>query len=423
MADQQLSRYQTRRERKTRIFIDSRDQVTHENNNPSNYTYRLGKIIPNVIRMKLLSYRVPYSPTFVVIRTSKWMAPDALLDIATTDTLHQKADALALISASVDVEKSSRRVSLYKADGTVSLNVVEVFSFSRTRTETDYAQRTYDVYICTGTVATSSRVNWRLQDPSAITDFDLPITGSESDTASAGYAASDAGSSSIAMALLEENLYLKLNIGQGIGRLSSIRAVYPSWKSFWVYRRGDFVCYSGSCYICLKNHVSLIFSGDIADGNWKVHPNTTLSASAPAQDVFYVVETNEDNEVVILATPQGDQIEMEMSPTNVSTIEVAWKTRRGSNYVFPHTTAIDFRSFTDSANVAELKKEYLHHTIQLEMTYLEETEVLMANGGGGGSGGDSSASSGGRYATSSMVVGPGLAMSSSSPFTLPTRQY
>ena len=153
MADSQpLRRLQTQRERKARIFIDSRDQVTHENNNPSNYTYRLSQVIPNVVRMKLLSYRVPYSPTFVVIRTSKWMAPGALSDLTTTDTVHQKADELATASEAVDVEASSRRITLYKTDGTVSLNVVEVFSFSRTRTETDSAQRTYDVYICTGTV-------------------------------------------------------------------------------------------------------------------------------------------------------------------------------------------------------------------------------------------------------------------------------
>lgn len=360
-----------------KIFIDSRDVISHENNNPASYTYRLARSIPDVVKVKLLSYRVPYSPTFIVTRTSKWMDASVGDDTDLMDAVHAKADDLATISAQVDVEKSSRRVSLYKTDGSVSLNVVEVFTFRRTR-DTDGAIRSYDVFICTGTVASNDQDNWRLQDPTsdwAVVDY--PLTGDSSDDAEGGYATSNAGSSSLAVAVIEENIYLRVNIGQAFGRLSSVRSVYPSWKSFQVYRKGDHVCYGSSCYTCTANHLSLIFDLDLTAGRWTVAPDTDVLARGAAQDTFYVVETNEDNESVLLVTPQGDEISHDVPPTPVSDINIEWVTRRGSHYIFPHTTSIDFKSFTDTDNIADLKKEYLHHTLQFEITYLEESDVLV----------------------------------------------
>ena len=96
------------------------------------------------------------------------------------------------------------------------------------------------------TLNTSTRTDWRLQDPSA-TDAalqDIPIVGTDSDTTvdnGGTYAATDSGVSSIAVNVVEDNIYLKLDFGQGNGRLSSVSQVYPQWKSFQVYRKGDFM--------------------------------------------------------------------------------------------------------------------------------------------------------------------------------------
>lgn len=409
-----LVRRRIKREKTKKIFIDSRDVVTHENNNPASYTYRLAETIPDAIKVKLLSYRMPYSPTFVVTRTSKWMDSSVGDDVDQMDSIHAKADDLATISAGVDVEKSSRRVSLYKTDGTVSLNVVEVFTFRRTR-DSDGAVRSYDVYVCTGTVASNGRTDWRVQDPTSDWEtVDYPMSGSSSDDATGGYAASDAGSSSIAVALIEENVYLKLGVGQAFGRLSSVRSVYPTWKSFQVYRKGDHVCYGTTCYTCATNHLSLIFDLDLTAGRWNVAPDTDLMASGAAQDAYYVVETNEDNEVVLLVTPQGDEISHVIAPTTLSTIDIEWLTRRGSHFIFPHTTSIDFKSFTDTDNIADLKKEYLHHTLQFEITYLEESDVLVLP--------DAEAPP--PVISASAPAGSQAALAaSSSPLMLPTREY
>lgn len=356
-----------RRRRSHKIFIDSRDLVSHENNNPSHYTYRFDKMIPNVVRAKLLSFRVPYSPTFVVIRGSDWYASGTAL--ADQSDIHQKAVQLAATIAASNVELSSVVSTIYKEDGTVSLNVIEVFTFTRYEDPTSDTSRfrTYDVFICTGTLITSSRTDWRFQHPAADDPDQLDMA-----------VASTASNATIAVNILEENLYLDLRMGQGQSRLNSVRAVYPQWKSFQVYRRGDFVCRAGTCYTCLRNHMSLIFNEDEVT-EWKAIDQSTLNSGA-ANNIFYVVETNDANESIILASASQDEIVLDLAPTDVSTIDVTWKTRRGSHYIFPHTTAIDFLSFTDTANPATLKKEYRHHTLMLELEYEEETEVMALAG-------------------------------------------
>ena len=365
------------RRRTHRMFIDSRDLISHERN-PSLYTYQMPETIPNAVQLRLRSYRIPYSPTFVVIRTSKWIAEGTTL--TQTDTVHQQAVALAALTDTTPVEEISRVMTIYRDDGTVSLNVLETFTFSRSR-DSDNAFRTYDVFICTGTLSTSLRTDWRLQDPSA-TDAalqDVMLVGADSDTTDdngGSYAASDAGNSSVAVNTVEDNIYLKVDLGQGAGRLSSVRTVYPQWKSFQVYRKGDFVCHEGACYTCINNHMSLIFDEDVTE-YWDLRANVSSKGAAAANDAFYVVETTELNEAVLTETIGNDDLVMDFAPINVSQIQIEWVTRRGSHFIFPHSTAIEFLSFTDTNNVATLKKEYRHHTLMLELVYEEESEVAV----------------------------------------------
>lgn len=365
-----------RKKRSHKIFIDSRNMIEHENNNPSTYIYPLPESIPNVTEIRLLSHRLPYSPTFVVIRSSKWFDPG--VTTAQTDDVHQKAVELANISRTIDPEKSSRVATLYKDDSSVSLNVIEVFTFTKSRENGDF--RTYDIWVATGTMATSSRVGWKVQDPSDPTaSSDLVMVGSASDTADAAdYADSDAGESSIAINVINENMYLDIDVGQGEGRIKAARTVYPRWKSFQVYRKGDFACYGETCYTCLKNHMSLIFSEDV-DTYWKSIDNIRTD-TAPANGSFYVVETEEPNETAILESFSPRDVVMELPSVTVRELEITWKTHRGSRFIFPHSTAIDFLSFSSSETVATFKKEYRHHTLLLELSYEEETEVFVPDG-------------------------------------------
>lgn len=406
----ELVRKVTTREKTYKVFIDSRDMVSHNNNNPSTYTYSLPISIANVTSVRLLTFRVPYSPTFVVIRSSKWLDPSIADDVALRDTINQKAAVLEAASLNVDPEKSTRVVTLFKTDGTVSLNVIETFSYSRRR-DSDNALRTYDIFICTGTLATSSRTEWRIQDPSATSDSNIPMVGAESDDASAY--ASDPGTSSIAVSVIEENMYLRVDIGS-LGRLRSVRSVYPQWKSFQVFRRGDISSYESVSYTCLKNHMSLIFSEDLASGLWK-SVDTSKNSVAAANTAFYVLETNEANEAIITATAARDEIVEETAPVTISTIGISWKTRRGSNFIFPHATSIEFESWDTSVTsaAATLKKEYRHHTLLLEFTYLEEHETLVPA---------SSIQSGGAGDTYSPLTLSGSSSFERGPLTLPKRE-
>ena len=357
-----------KRQRTQKIFIDSRDLVSHENNNPSRYTYNLNETISNVVKARLLSFRVPYSPTFIVIRSSDWFAHGTTLAmLGPDDYVHKKAVELKQLINAKAVEKSDVVATIYKADGTVSLNVIEVFTFDRVEDPTDPVSRfrSYDIFICTGSLFTSDRTSWFLQHPQS------------NDPALADLAmASPTSNASIAVNILEENMYLNIRMGQGHSRLTSIRSVYPLWKSFQVYRRGDIAYKDGVSYTCLVNHMSLIFNEDVLL-YWQHVEKSNYDVGA-ADDTFYVMESNDPNESVILATAGYDEIVQDMAPSNVSTIEIEWKTRRGSHYIFPHTTAIDFLSFTNTVTPAILRKEYRHHTLLLELVYEEETEVMAS---------------------------------------------
>lgn len=59
-----------------RLYMDSRDLVTHVNNNPNAYTFNLVDAIPNVFRIRLIDYQVPYSPNIIIYRYSD-AEPDA----------------------------------------------------------------------------------------------------------------------------------------------------------------------------------------------------------------------------------------------------------------------------------------------------------------------------------------------------------
>ena len=187
---------------------------------------------------------------------------------------------------------------------------------------------------------------------------------------------SETSGSAIAVNVLDENLYLSLRMGQGKSRLNSVRTVYPPWKSFQVYRRGDISFRDGVRYTCLRNHMSLIFSEDIST-YWHAIDVSRFD-SGPADNTFYVLEASDANESVLLATAGYDEITQDMARTNVSSIIIEWKTRRGSHFIFPHGTSIDFLSFTDEATPAVIKKEYRYHTLLLELVYEEETEALVS---------------------------------------------
>lgn len=362
---QKMETVQTSRTRTHKMFIDSRDHVSHVNNNPSNYTYVLNDTIPNVTKIRLLSFRVPYSPTFVIIRSSDWMAAGTPLNAL--DEVHQLAVILNDAIRIKSVELSSIVATLYKSDGTVSLNIVQVFTFTSNES-TDPASRfrTYDVFICTGTILTTAQDNWRIQFP-ACDDADLSDLGMTDDT-----------NSTIAINVLEENLYLTLDIGGNQGRLNSVRTVYPEWKSFQVYRRPDTISKDGTCYVCLVDHMSLIFSDDLLANYWTSIPAAKME-NGPADRAFYVVETNEPNESIIIASANHDEIVLDVAPTDVSRITLNWNTRRGSHYLFPQSTAIDFLSFT-VLPPALLKKEYRFHTLMIELEYQEITQVHVPAG-------------------------------------------
>lgn len=359
------------RSRQQRVFIDSRDHTKHINQNPGEYTFRFPVPVPNVVGVRLLQLRVPYSPLFTVIRTSKWMNASIADDSTQFDTVHQKAAALVTAGASYTVETNPRPVTIYTVDGTVALNVCDVFTMTKTRSS-DNAVRTYDVYVCTGTLATSSRTDWRIQDPTDATNPDLPLTGASADTATA-YAASDSGDSAVAVEIDPQAYHLRISTGQHF-RIGAVRTEIEEWKSFRLYYPGNIVKRGTTVYECVTKHLSLIAADDLAAFFVTISGNTRVEA--PANRAFYVFESTETSEAVVQLSANVDEITAEFPPQTVGQITVGWYTRAGNRVVFPHSAITEYESFTDATTPASYDREYEPHSMQLSLDVLQERKTL-----------------------------------------------
>lgn len=357
--------------RQQRVFIDSRDHTKHINRNPGEYTFRFPVPVPNVVGVRLLSLRVPYSPLFTVIRTSKWMNASIADDPSQFDTVHLKAAALVTAGQVYTPETNPRPVTIYTADGTVSLNVIDTFSITKTRSS-DSAVRTYDVYVCTGTLATSSRTDWQIQDLTDPTNPDLPLSGASADTAFA-YAAADAGVSAVAVDIDPQSYHLRINTGQSY-RINAVRTELPEWKSFRLYYPGNIVKRGTSVYECVTKHLSLIASDDIPAYFVSISGSTRVEA--PANRAFYVFEATDTSEAIVQVTANNDEITAEFPPQTVTQITVGWYTRAGNRVVFPHAAITEYESFTDATTPASYDREYEPHSMQLSLDVLQERETL-----------------------------------------------
>jgi len=374
-----------RKPRTHTLEIDSREHITHRNNNPWRYTVRFDAL-PNAYRVHLREYMLAYSPTVIITRTSPWYSPDTPL--AAMSQLHRSAVDFESELRGADVGRATRVMTILRTQGAVSLNVVEVFTFERVRA--DRAIKTYDIFICTGTVATPDRSNWFLFDAGAGSisgtsvrvDTEVGATANYAETYTEELRDGESRPATVAAQIVSERIYLHINVGQGQGRLHSQRVVVPEWASFQVYRRGDSVCYEAQCYVCTENHSSVIFDDDFeTHGYWSVINRDSFRANGAAEGAAHIIKSQAaGQESIHVAAGRGD-LSWEIAPSNVAEVEIEWVTRRGGPYIFPHTSGVDFQTFEPALpiNSAILYRVFRPHTLTLDIDYEEEVDAAQGS--------------------------------------------
>lgn len=380
MAARQEMDNRIRRIRTRRVFIDSRDHVNHRNDNPASYTVQLGETLPNVVAVRLLALNLTYSPTLILSRSSPWYAAGTVL--SGTSSLHQKAVAMETAIKATGVDQATRYATITGTD--VSVQVVEVLTFQVQREE-DSAVKTYDVFICTGTYTAATTPG-----PATLTltdHLDGLTYALSPDDGSAAYTDDEAGSGvpdtttgvGLTVRNQPENLYLFVDAGQGESRLLSTRSVNPAWESRMLFRHGDVVTQSGTRYFCNTTHLSHIFADDLADGLWRAQTDSRLLHPGAAANAFHVVEPGTlTTQTAYQAAYTPGAVGMEMSPATLNRLEVTWRTRQGGEYVFPFRAwEAELATEVASATADRLRERlYTHHTLTLEITYEEDSEVV-----------------------------------------------
>jgi hypothetical protein len=342
--------------------------VDHDNTNPWSYRVELPHAIEGVRTIRLLNYSMGISSAFVVIRRSKWMlsgtVPDTIAiecgqDPVSTTTMRYQFD-----------NKTNTAATIYNSAGTVALDVFDCFNEDEIRNDGSGDFRTYSIFVCTGTLATTDTDLWYLNNRSSTT-YSQPMTmtdsvGGTSDNA-ASYSATTPGTSTIFTTTQHTDLFMMLKVnGSLVQRLGgAIATAYPKWASYRVYRPGDTISRSAILrYECVARHMSLTFSVDLAAKNWVLIPVATVTPPA-VEGAFYVIRPAGDNQVVVENTFSRGTVIYETLTTTVSSIEVEWLNGTGTQILWPSTYAIEY-----TADEVEAAKRVFHnHTFSIEMEH------------------------------------------------------
>jgi hypothetical protein len=351
-----------------RLQVDSRDVVDHDNTNPWSYRVDLPHAIEGVRTIRLLNYSMGISSAFVVIRRSKWMVSGTPPD---TMAIECGANPLSTTSMRYQFDnKTNTAAFMYNAAGTVALDVFDCFNEDEIRNDGSEDFRTYSVFVCTGTLATSDTDLWYLNNrsstqraqPMIMTD----LVGGTSDDA-ASYSATTPGTSTIFTTTQHTDLFMMLKVnGTPLQRIGGASATaYPKWASYRVYRPGDTISRSATLrYECRIRHLSLTFSVDLAALKWVLIPVDTVTPPA-VEGAFYVIRPTGDNQVVVENTFSRGTVVYETMPTTISSIEVEWLNGTGTQILWPSTHAIEY-----TADEVETAKRVFHnHSFSIEMEH------------------------------------------------------
>lgn len=350
--------------------------MDHENANPWSYTVQLPKAIEGVRSIKLLNYSMGISSAFIVIRRSKWLqagTPPDSIAIQCGVRLYNDGSVGTTTMQYKYENGTNTHANIYNTAGTVALDVFDAFYAEETRPDGSGDYRTYSVFVCTGTLGSTDTDLWYLNDRSS-TVFAQPmvmtdaINGTSDDAALAS--TNTPGTSVIFTTTQHTDLYMMLKVnGTLVQRLGGARATsFPKWSSYHVYRKGDIISRGANLsYQCAIRHLSIDFSVELSAKVW-VAIGADLS---PAVDgAYYVVQPTRDNQDIIEKTFSKNQVVYETLPFTVSSVQVEWLNRTGTQIMWPATYALEY---VVSTGVETAKRVFHQHSFTLEMEHVVKT--------------------------------------------------
>jgi hypothetical protein len=347
----------------TKLWLDSIDMTTHDNNNPFEWNVSLNRVVHNVSKVSLTQLHVPTSPYHILTRASKWYDSTQ----TALDSFHNKVVALERTFQA----GTNNAVVLSATDGTATLNVHRIYTAVELGKSNDF--RTVDCFLTTGTnnYSSGSGATWNLSDQD---DVSSPFSTTADDGT---YGAPQAvGTITITTFVQPVDYILKLRINGSFvrgahGQLST--SVAQRWRSYRWYRPGEIVSDGLQRFECVEDHQSIIFGDDKSNKLWRALPTdgTIIGrGTRPAEGAFVILTMSDDNESTAIQRVSSTTYTLCLGQsTTVNEIGVQWIDSSGNPVLFPIEAQLKVLSFDTTAPViATSRNFYKPHKLMLEFS-------------------------------------------------------
>lgn len=339
-----------------RLYMDSRDLVTHVNNNPNAYTFSLVDAIPNVFRIRLIDYQVPYSPNIIIYRYSEDEMDETHLALERAARLYQQGKPVPIY--------------LVNESQGWKLHVLEIY-ISSAFFDSGPGAGTLGVahMVCSGSYPTSYAPDGSgtVSDP-----CNLYIEWTDDDRVEDVY---EAVIDFFRIEVKPVDAVLNLEMVQGVDWIVSDRPIATEVLGGSIMRINDVVRLNNddSTYTITTPFVyDPLFKWDISDQTIEL-PNDKVRRPALRRTAFHVFRSPSMVQTTLVPQYSPD-IDFRFKPVTLRAINITWTVRTGSDHVFPLDGiyfSLLFQRETPGTGNARVFK---HHVLVFDVFYYEDND-------------------------------------------------
>lgn len=319
-----------------RIYVDSRDLVTHVNNNPNTYTITLTDAIPNVSRIRLVDYYIPYSPTIVVyIHTN---GPEEIhANLVRAAGLYRLGNPMPITIS---------------ADGW-KLHVIELFVTSNS-TDDNVAH-----LVCSGTYPLASAPD----GSGTITDDCIMVIEWQNEDR---YSETITG---MRVQIKPVDIVLNVDMNQGVEWMVSDRPVVTEVLEGSMMRAGDVIRMNENGTTHAINE-PFVYDQDFDENiTRKTVPLAIDTVRRPAfsRTAFHVFRSPSMIQTTLVPA-YAPMIDYQFKPILLREIDIKWTAKTGSDHVFP-LDGIYYSPLVRAAVGDGAARVYKHHILVFDVYY------------------------------------------------------
>lgn len=330
-----------------RLYMDSRDLVTHVNNNPNAYTFSLVDAIPNVFRIRLIDYQVPYSPNIIIYRYSRDEIDETHLALERAARLYQQGSPMPIY---IDNESEGWK-----------LHVLEIFVSTIMR---DSGPLAVAHMVCSGSYLESYAPDGSGEIPGPC---GLVIEWHNEERFSAEI-------EDLRIQVKPVDAVLNLEMVQGVDWIVSDRPVVTEVLSGNIMRINDVIRLrddDSTNSVVTPFVYDQDFSADIEENTIEL-PNDKVRRPALRRTAFHVFRSPSMVQTTLMPQYSPD-IDFRFKPVTLRAINIAWTVRTGSDHVFP-LDGIYFSMLVYNSQGDGAARVFKHHVLVFDVFYYEDND-------------------------------------------------